>query len=196
MGFCAKLSDCKDLFADNFSMAISAACGSLRPSTMNKTYKIPESVLVVIYTKDLNVLLIERADKPGYWQSVTGSKDAQDEPFFETAVREVREETGIRIEGGLPESGSADILVPRANLQDWQLQNVYEIYPVWRHRYPPGVTHNTEHVFGLLVPAGIPISLSPREHLRYRWLPYREAAHECFSASNAEAILQLPRYLA
>jgi len=147
--------------------------------------KIPESVLVVIHTAELEVLLIERADKPGFWQSVTGSKDALDEPNRVTAQREVFEETGIAI--GSPE-------VPLANLRDWQLRNVYEIYPVWRHRYAPGVTHNTEHVFGLRVPRGLPITLSPREHIALAWLPWREAADKCFSPSNAEAILQLPRF--
>ncbi|MBL0730351.1 dihydroneopterin triphosphate diphosphatase [Piscinibacter sp. HJYY11] len=148
--------------------------------------KIPESVLVVIHTDDRKVLLLERADKPGFWQSVTGSKDRLDEPLTETAIREVGEETGIVI--GSPQ-------VPLANLRDWQLSNVYEIYPVWRHRYAPGVTHNTEHVFGLRVPGGTPVALAPREHLRYQWLDWREAADQCFSPSNAEAILQLPRFL-
>ena len=150
------------------------------------THKIPESVLVVIHSADLQVLLIERADKPGFWQSVTGSKDLEDEPLRVTAVREVREETGIEI-------GSAG--VPDAHLLDWQLSNVYEIYPVWRHRYAPGVTHNTEHVFGLLVPRATPIVLAPREHLQHQWLPWQAAADLCFSPSNAEAILQLPHYL-
>ena len=148
--------------------------------------KIPESVLVVIYTPALDVLLIERADKPGFWQSVTGSKDAIDEPLLETCVREVAEETGIAI-------GSD--AVPLSALRDWQLANIYEIYPVWRHRYGPGVTHNTEHVFGLRVPVATPITLSPREHLHFEWLPWREAADRCFSPSNAEAVLQLPRFL-
>jgi dATP pyrophosphohydrolase len=147
--------------------------------------KIPESVLVVIYTDDRQVLLLERADRPGFWQSVTGSKDTLDEPHQETAIREVAEETGIVI--GSP-------AVPLANLRDWRLSNVYEIYPVWRHRYAPGVTHNTEHVFGLRVPQGTPVAVAPREHLRYQWLEWREAADRCFSPSNAEAILQLPRY--
>ncbi|MGK2898877.1 MAG: dihydroneopterin triphosphate diphosphatase [Burkholderiaceae bacterium] len=146
--------------------------------------KIPESVLVVIHTAELEVLLIERADHPGFWQSVTGSKDALDEPPAVTARREVFEETGIAI--GSPE-------VPLENLRDWQLSNVYEIYPVWRHRYAPGVTHNTEFVFGLRVPRDVPVTLSPREHTAFVWLPWREAADRCFSASNAEAILQLPR---
>jgi dATP pyrophosphohydrolase len=148
--------------------------------------KIPESVLVVIHTAALDVLLIERADKPGFWQSVTGSKDSLDEPLQETAVREVAEETGIVV-------GSA--AVPLACLRDWGLRNVYEIYPVWRHRYAPGVTHNTEHVFGLRVPAGTAVTLNPREHLQHLWLPWREAADHCFSPSNAEAILQLPQFV-
>ncbi|MCU6432289.1 dihydroneopterin triphosphate diphosphatase [Undibacterium sp. Jales W-56] len=145
-------------------------------------FKIPVSVLVVIYTTDLEVLLIERADRPGFWQSVTGSQDSLDEPLSATAAREVLEETGIDANA--------------YTLSDWQLSNIYEIYPVWRHRYAPGVTQNTEHVFGLCVPRNIPVQLAPREHLRYQWLPYREAADCCFSASNAEAILQLPAMLA
>ena len=132
-------------------------------------------MLVVIYTPALEVLLLERADKPGYWQSVTGSLDAYDELLADTAWREVREETGIT--GGV--------------LDDWAQENVYEIYATWRHRYAPGVTHNTEHVFGLTVPAGTPVRLAPREHLAFQWLPWREAAARCFSPSNAQAILQL-----
>jgi dihydroneopterin triphosphate diphosphatase len=161
--------------------------GGMSPAPHARPPKIPQSVLVVIHTPDRQVLLIERADKPGYWQSVTGSKDEPDEPFDATCVREVEEETGIVI-------GSD--AVPRTALRDWALRNVYEIYPVWRHRYAPGVTHNTEHVFGLTVPAGTPVRLNPREHLQFAWWPWREAADRCFSPSNAEAILQLPRFLA
>jgi dATP pyrophosphohydrolase len=146
-----------------------------------KPYKIPESVLVVIHTADLQVLLIERADRPGYWQSVTGSLDAVDEPLLTTAARELREETGIVADG------------ERIVLRDWHLSNIYTIYPVWRHRYAPGVTENTEHVFSVEVPRDTPITLSPREHLNHVWLPYLEAADKCFSSSNAEAILQLPQ---
>ena len=152
-----------------------------------RRFKIPESVLVVIHTAALDVLLIERADLPGYWQSVTGAKDTPGEGLVATAIREVDEETGIAI-------GSAS--VPHANLQDWGLVNVYEIYPSWRHRYADGVTHNTEHVFGLLVPRDVPIRLAPREHVAHQWLPWREAAGRCASASNAEAILHLPRFAA
>ena len=144
-------------------------------------HKIPESVLVVIYTAQLDVLLIERADKPGFWQSVTGSLDTLNELLIDTAARELREETGIIVDG------------ERIALHDWHLCNIYEIYPVWRHRYAPGVTHNTEHVFGVCVPRDIGITLSPREHLQHAWLPYIDAADRCFSSSNAEAILQLPQ---
>lgn len=145
-----------------------------------KPYKIPESVLVVIHTADLQVLLIERADKPGFWQSVTGSLDAADEPLLQAATRELFEETGIVADG--------ETIV----LRDWHLSNVYTIYPVWRHRYAPGVTENTEHVFSVEVPRDIAITLSPREHINHIWRPYLDAADQCFSPSNAEAILQLP----
>lgn len=145
-------------------------------------YKIPESVLVVVHTPALEVLLIERADKPGFWQSVTGSLDAPDEPLITTATRELFEETGIVADG------------ERIRLTDWGMANIYEIYPVWRHRYAPGVTRNTEHVFSVCVPAGTEVVLAPREHTALVWLPYLEAAHRCFSPSNAEAILELPQH--
>jgi|SRR5690606_11724829 len=166
---------------------------------MDKPYKIPESVLVVVHSPKLEVLLIERADRPGYWQSVTGSKDRVEEELTETAIREVFEETGIQI---VKEAGPADLhasplqppKVSLSNLRDWQLSNIYEIYPMWGYRYAPGVKHNTEHVFGLQVPRETPVTLAPREHINYIWLPYMQAADKCFSPSNAEAILQLPRY--
>lgn len=143
--------------------------------------KIPESVLVVIYTQALDVLLIERADHPGFWQSVTGSRDALDEPLAQTALRELREETGIVAAPG--------------QLHDWKLSNIYEIYPAWRHRYAPGVNRNTEHVFGLRLPGPQAVVLNPREHTAWQWLPWLTAADKCFSPSNAEAILLLPKYL-
>jgi dihydroneopterin triphosphate diphosphatase len=159
---------------------------SAPPDAVARPFKLPESVLVVIHTPDRRVLLIERADAPGYWQSVTGSKDRPDESLVETCVREVQEETGIEI-GGSGVAASA--------LVDWGLANHYEIYPRWRHRYAPDITHNTEHVFGLTVPAGTPVRLAPREHTAYAWLPWQEAADRCFSPSNAEAILLLPRFM-
>jgi len=139
--------------------------------------KIPVSTLVVIHTGALEVLLLERADHPGFWQSVTGSQH-EGEDLRDTAIREVAEETGL------------DAL--RYELKAWNLQNVFEIYPVWRHRYAAGVTHNTEHVFGLRLPHAMPVMLSPREHLRYEWLPWLEAAERVFSWSNRRAILALP----
>ena len=143
-------------------------------------HKIPVSVLVVVYTDSGQVLLMERADAPGFWQSVTGSQDAG-ETLEQTAVREVREETGL-------EAGAYE-------LTRWDISNRYEIYERWRHRYAPGVTHNTEHVFGLRLPAPLPIVLAPREHLRYVWLPWEAAAERCFSPSNAAAIRLLPARL-
>ena len=147
-------------------------------------FKIPQSVLVVIHTPALEVLLIRRADADAFWQSVTGSKDQAQESWAESAAREVLEETGIDCRPG-------SVLQDR--LVDWQIENIYDIYPRWRHRYAPGVERNTEHLFGLQVPERVPVSVSPREHVAYRWLPWREAAEACFSPSNAEAILLLPR---
>lgn len=158
-------------------------------------YKIPESVLVIIYTDELDVLLLERTDQAGFWQSVTGSKDTLDEPLYQTARREIGEETGIAVADGRRVVSAGASGVACAYLSDWHWSNVYDIYPAWRHRYAPGVTRNTEHVFGLWVPSGIPVVLAAREHTRYRWLPYRAAADQCFSPSNAEAILQLPQYV-
>jgi dihydroneopterin triphosphate diphosphatase len=176
------------------------------------SYKQPVSVLVVIYTADrhsveeekghldkpvlstveristgrlgrtgpdLKVLLLERADHPGYWQSVTGSCE-QGETLVETAIREVREETGLE--------------ATHYRLTDWQTQNVYEIYPHWRFRYPPDITHNTEHVFGLELPQVVPIQLAAREHLNFQWLAWQDAAEAVFSSSNRAAILQLPEH--
>ena len=144
-------------------------------------FKIPESVLVVIHTLDAHVLLIERADHPGFWQSVTGSKDFKSESLLDTASREVAEETGIHASS--------------AAFVDWSVANVYEIYPAWRHRYAPGVVRNTEHVFSLCAAPATPVVLSPTEHTAFKWLPYRAAADACYSPSNAEAILMLPRFL-
>ena len=149
--------------------------------TVARPYKIPRSVLVVIHTPALQVLLIERADRPGYWQSVTGSLDAEDEPLADAAWREVAEETGLAGDSA-------------GTLRDWGYDNVYEIYATWRHRYAPGVTHNSEHVFGLTVPAARPVTLRPREHLAQVWLPWGEAAARCFSSSNADAIRRLPEF--
>jgi dihydroneopterin triphosphate diphosphatase len=150
---------------------------------MPKPPKIPESVLVVVHTRELDVLLIERAGRPGFWQSVTGSKDHLDEPLAQTAVREVAEETGIVI-------GSAGL--PLDALIDWHHHIEFEIYPVWRHRYAPGVTHNTEHWFSLEVPTRLEVTLAPDEHTAFQWLPWKQAAAACFSWSNRDAILELP----
>lgn len=145
-------------------------------------YKIPRSVLVVIHTQDFQVLLMERVPWPGFWQSVTGSVDDVNEPLHETAIREVREETGLD--------------ATRYELTDWGIENRYEIFRQWRSRYAPGVTHNEERVFGLQLPEALPVVCEPTEHYGYVWLPWREAAEKCFSWSNRDAILSLPDHMA
>ena len=142
--------------------------------------KIPISVLVVIHNANGDVLLIERADRPGFWQSVTGSLDFPDEPTREAAIREVFEETGIDVNA-----------LPVDALRDMQHAIDYVIYPDWRYRYAPGVTSNREHWFSLLVPTNTPVRLAPREHTAFEWLPFAEAATRCFSESNTAAILRL-----
>ena len=144
--------------------------------------KIPISTLALVHTPDLRVLLIERADAPGFWQSVTGSQEPG-ETLIETANRELYEETGLRA-------------AAYGGLVDWRISNVYEIYPRWRHRYAPGITHNTEHVFALEVPEPVAVTLDPREHRGHVWLPWEEAAAKCFSWSNRDAIRMLPQRLA
>ena len=157
-------------------------------STPAVAYKIPESVLVIIYRPDGQVLLMHRTqlapEGVPFWQCVTGSKDFAEEDWRATAVREVAEETGI------------DALAPGCELQDWALENIYTIYPQWLHRYAPGVWWNTERVFGLRVPVDTTVRLNPREHTAHAWHDWREAARRCYSPSNAEAILLLPRFAA
>lgn len=144
---------------------------------MNTIYKQPVSALIVVYTRALEVLLLERADFPGFWQSVTGSREGE-ETLFETARRETEEETGL--------------VAAHYLLTDWEQQNVYAIYPKWVHRYPPGTTQNTEHVFGLLLPHPVEIAIAPREHLSYQWVDWQTAADKVYSPSNRAAILELP----
>lgn len=144
-------------------------------------FKQPVSVLVVIHTPALQVLLLERAAHPGFWQSVTGSREGEESPA-ETARREVCEETGIDTR--------------QHRLTDWSLTNTFEIFKEWRHRYAPGTTHNVEHVFGLLVPTTLDIVAAPEEHRAWEWVDHRQAAGRCFSWSNRDAILMLAGRLA
>lgn len=139
-------------------------------------FKTPISALILIHTVDLQVLIMERADKAGYWQSVTGSLENGETPLH-ASIREVHEETGLN--------------AMQYNLQDWKMSNVYEIYEHWRHRYAPGITHNTEYVFALELPKTLPIKLAPDEHVRYEWVDWREAAKRVFSWTNVEALRKL-----
>ena len=145
-------------------------------------YKQPISILIVIYTEDLQVLLLKRADFPEAWQSVTGSVEGK-ESLRDAAIREMKEETGIDLRQAIPEGW---------HFSDWNLTNEYAIYEKWKHRYAPGTINNTEHVFGLKLPYPVPINLSMHEHLDYKWIDWQVAAEMVFSYSNAEAIRRLP----
>ncbi|MSQ56699.1 MAG: dihydroneopterin triphosphate diphosphatase [Limnohabitans sp.] len=149
---------------------------------MEPVFKIPQSVLVVIYTPKLYTLILKRIDMQT-WQSVTGSKNFLDETYHQTAAREVFEETGINDK----QNGF--------RIDDWYLENIYDIYPHYLHRYEPGVYQNTEHVFGLQIAQPVPVILRPAEHTHHQWLPYQEAAQTVSSASNSEALLMLPRMI-
>jgi dATP pyrophosphohydrolase len=140
-------------------------------------YKIPISVLVVVHTVQREVLLLERSLRRGYWQSVTGSLDLMEEPLEQAAAREVLEETGIEAAAG--------------RLTRWNVVYTFEIYQQWRHRFAPGVLHNVEHVFALELEARRPVRVAPKEHTAFTWLPWREAAAQCFSWSNRDAIVML-----
>jgi dATP pyrophosphohydrolase len=139
--------------------------------------KLPVSVLVIVHTPALDVLLLERAARPGYWQSVTGSLDRLDEPLEEAALRELHEETGV---------DAAPTSVER-----WNVAYTFEIYEQWRHRFAPGTTHNIEHAFSVQLPAPRAVELATAEHTAYRWLPWRDAVKQCFSWSNRDAIRML-----
>lgn len=140
-------------------------------------FKIPESVLVVVHTHALDVLLLKRAGQEGLWQSVTGSREPDEADLAVTARRELLEETGLSA----------------GTLTDWELRNRYEIWPQWRARYAPDVTHNTEHVFGFLVPDRSVATLDSAEHTAQLWLPWQEAMEKVFSPTNRAAIWQLPQ---
>jgi dihydroneopterin triphosphate diphosphatase len=150
------------------------------------SHKIPRSVLVVIYTPDLHTLLIERADDEGrasgVWQSVTGSLDDEEESWLDCAAREVLEETGLDVQA----SGHV--------LTDWRLENTYDIWPHYLHRYAPGITRNTERVLGLCIPEPVRVQLAPREHVNQIWLPWQQAALKVRSASNEAALARLAHF--
>lgn len=140
-----------------------------------KEPKRPVSVLVLLHDNNGNVLLLERADRQGFWQSVTGSLEMGEIPF-QAALREVKEETGI--------------VLTSSQLYDWHYQTVYEIYEHWRYRYATGVTHNTEHWFSALISQSDRIKLAENEHVAFEWLPAKEASEKVFSPSNRDIILQ------
>ena len=145
-------------------------------NAMTKPYKRPVSVLVVIHHQHQQFLMLQRVDNSAFWQSVTGSLEAGEQPL-DTAVRELCEETGL--------------CLAKEQVHDWQLHYDYDIYPEYWHRYPPGTRRNTEHVFSVDVALDSTITLAPDEHSAYRWVDADTALTLAYSPSNRNAIAQL-----
>ncbi len=133
----------------------------------------PESVLVLVYTKDNDVLLLQRSDNSDYWQSVTGALEADELPMA-AAHRELQEETGLILD-----------------LIDHKQTRQYPIAAQWRSRYPDWATDNTEHLFSACIESRLAVRLDPAEHLDSRWLSATDAMSAVFSATNREAIMQV-----
>ena len=136
-------------------------------------FKRPESVLVVIYSTCGKVLLLQRKDRPDFWQSVTGSLEWE-ESAESAAKRELFEETGL--------SGEAIV--------NCHTSNSFTLFPHWRHRYPPRVRRNREHLFLVACESPSAVTLSPSEHLAYEWMDWQLAAEKVFSWTNRTAIEQ------
>lgn len=146
---------------------------------MTHGFKLPESVLVVVHTLGGDVLLLERIQPPGWWQSVTGSLEPGEAPR-DAAVRELAEETGLAADG----------------LVDLGLSQRFAILPAWRHRFAPGVTENLEHAFALQLAMPAHVRLSATEHLRHIWLPMPAALDRATSHTDRAAIELAGRLLA
>lgn len=137
---------------------------------LTEHYKRPESVLVVVYTRDRQVLLLRRHQPTYFWQSPAGSMKWNETPAV-AAQRELCEETSLE-----------------ATVLKWLGKHSYIIYPMWRQRYAPGVIENTEHMFHLELNAVQEIVMDSREHSEYRWLSQQEAALLAYSYTNRVAI--------
>lgn len=137
-------------------------------------YKNNQSVLVVIYAENTRrVLMLQRRDDPDFWQSVTGSLETDETPA-ETAIRELWEEVRLKIEA------------KSTALFDCDESIEFEIFPYFRYKYAPNVTHCREHWFLLAVEQEFTPELT--EHLAFQWVSPTRAIQMTKSPNNAEAI--------
>ena len=130
--------------------------------------------MIVIYTAAGEFLLMERRRPAGFWQSVTGSLE-WGETADDAARRELIEETGIT----------------QGFLRNLQWTQVFEILPSFGKTYAPGITTNLEHAFALKLLERVPVTLSVKEHLQYRWASGAEAVGTVSSSTNRAVIQQL-----
>ncbi|OCG04658.1 dihydroneopterin triphosphate diphosphatase [Gilliamella sp. wkB112] len=146
-----------------------------------QNFKKPESVLVVIYCQTtMRCLMLQRIDDPNFWQSVTGSMEDNERPY-DTAVREIFEETGI------------DIIKQDLTLLDAKHTVEFDIFPQFQHRYAPGIKVNKEHWFYLPLLSEMTPVLT--EHLAYQWLSISDAINLTLSPNNGEAIGKIDHFL-
>ncbi len=160
---------------------------------MSKVYKRPESVLIIIFTHESQVLLLNRIKPAGYWQSVTGSLE-WNESVESAAFRELQEETGLLLDRLIKVSDSRSIkdLNLKSNVLVYHSElNCFPILPAWRTRYDPEIEHNIEHTFSVCFTDVPEISLSRKEHSEYQWLKKADAIQQVASYTNKKSIADI-----
>jgi dihydroneopterin triphosphate diphosphatase len=120
---------------------------------MNIKASLIEAHVIRKVGKDIEFLLLKRAQSeiyPGLWQMVTGSVDGENERGFETALREIKEETNL--------NPQKFWVVPNVNSFYWPEQDALYLIPV----------------FVALVESCSVVKIS-EEHSDYKWVDKNNA---------------------